>query len=169
MTNKGGSTYVSIVLAVLVGYFSYQSWFNPNRAVKRQLGELAATLSVPPEGESGIERLARAARLRNYLAPDVRISTGGSRPEIRSQEAVVAAVATWNPPAGGWTVTFVDVQIAVDSDTSARAYMTVEVNVANPDAGQPSIEAREVRVEMTKMEGLWLLTAAEPAETLQRP
>jgi hypothetical protein len=166
---RAGSIYVSLVLAALAGYFTYQAWFNPNRAVKRQLGELAATLSVPPDGESGMDRLARAARLRNYIAPDVRISTGGSGPEIRSQDAVIAAVAAWNPPAGGWTVSFVDVQIAVDSDTSARAYMTVQVNVANPPAGQPPIEAREVRVEMTKMEGLWLLTAAEPAETLQRP
>ena len=60
---SNGSVYVTIVFAALVGYFSYQWWFNQNRVVKRRLGELAATLSVPAT-EGDLERVARLARLR---------------------------------------------------------------------------------------------------------
>jgi SnoaL-like domain len=164
-----GSVYVSVVVALLVAYFSYQWWYNPRRAIKRQLGELAATLSVPPGGGGDIDRLARVARLRNYFAPDVRISTGASRPELTSRDALVGAVAAWTPPAGGWDVTFVDVQISLDSDTTARAYMTVEIASPDPRSGQPAYDAREVRVELAEQEGAWVITTAEPVQALQRP
>src|SRR6187402_2366518 len=101
---SSGSAYVSVVLVLLVGYFSYQAWFNPRRVIKRQLGELAETLSAP-NGGGDIERVARVARLRNFFDPDVTVSLGPSRPAIRSRDALVGAAASWNPPAADWTVT----------------------------------------------------------------
>ena len=65
---KGGSVYVAVVFAVLFGYFGYQWWFNPSRAVKRRLGEVAATLSMPAN-EPQMATVARLARLRSFLAP----------------------------------------------------------------------------------------------------
>jgi hypothetical protein len=165
---SSGSAYVSVVLLLLVGYFSYQWWFNPRRAVKRQLGELAATLSVA-EGGGELDRVARIARLRNYFAPDVRVSLGPSAPPITSRDGLIGAVAAWNPPAGEWTVSFVDVQITLDSDTTARAYMTVEVRTTDPQTGQPAFDAREAMTTLTKIDGQWLVTAAEAVATLQRP
>jgi hypothetical protein len=162
-----GSLYVSVVLALLVGYFSYQWWFNPRRAIKRQLGELAATLSVPPNGSGEMDRLARIARLRNYFSPDVRIAAG--RTSITSRDALIAAVGAWRAPEGGWNVTFVDVQITMESDEAARAYMTVEVAGEDRATGQPSFDAREVMVRLAEQSGAWVVTTAETAETLQRP
>jgi hypothetical protein len=78
-------------------------------------------------------------------------------------------VAAWKPPAGGWNVSFVDVQISLDSDTTARAYMTVEISSPDPRTGQPAYDAREVRVGMAEQEGVWVITTAELVETLQRP
>ena len=164
-----GSLYVSVVVALLVAYFSYQWWYNPRRAIKRQLGELAATLSVPADSRGDLDRLARLARLRHYFAPDVHISLGPSRPELTSRDVLVGAVAAWKPPAGGWNVSFVDVQISLDSDATARAYMTVEINSFDPRTGQPAYDAREVTVGMAEQEGEWVITTAEPVETLQRP
>lgn len=165
---RSGSAYVSIVLIALVGYFSYQWWFNPRRAIKRQLGELAATLSVTP-GASEMDRIARVARLRNYFAPDVRVSLSPAGPTITSRDALIGAVASWNPPAGEWTVTFVDVQIAMESDSTARSYMTVEVRTTDPRTDQPTFDAREAIVTLADQEGRWLITTAESVATLQRP
>ena len=172
-----GSIYVVVVLAVLAGYFTYQWWFNPQRAIKRQLNGLAATLSAQPDGRGDMDRLARVARLRNYLAPDVRVKmgpssslrTGPALPQLTSRDAVIGAVAAWNPSASGWNVAFVDVQITLDSDSAARAYLTVEVTTSDPRAGQPAVDAREAMVGMAEREGVWVITSAEPAETLQRP
>src|SRR5580765_3360270 len=79
---SNGSIYVAVVLAVLAGYFTYQWWFNPSRAIKRQLGELAATLSVPEDSRSDMDRLARAARLRGFFAPDVHVTIAPGAPGL---------------------------------------------------------------------------------------
>ena len=63
---------------MLVGYFGYQWWFNPARAVKRRLGEVAATLSMPAS-ESQMARVARLAQLRRYLAENIHVAGGASR------------------------------------------------------------------------------------------
>ena len=83
---SNGSIYVSVVFALLVGYFSYQWWFNQNRVVKRRLGELAATLSVPAS-EADLERVAQAR-----AAPPV---SGGRRPgHTRAGRALSSRRAT---------------------------------------------------------------------------
>jgi hypothetical protein len=165
---NNGSAYVVVVLSVLVSYFTYQWWFNPQRAIKRQLSNLAAALSAPPDG-GGLDRIARIAGLRNYFADDVRVKTGPSGPELTSQDAVVGAVAAWNGPATGWNVDFIDVQITLDSDSTARAYMTVEITAPDPRTGEPAVDAQEAIVGMAEREGVWVITNAEPAETLQHP
>lgn len=160
---KNGSIYVSIVLSLLVAYFAYQWWFNPRRAIKRQLGELAATLSVPADSRGDVDRVARIARLRNYFAPDVYISLGGAAPALASRDALVAAASAWNPPPGDWTVNFVDVQVALDSASTARAYMTVEIESRDPATGQPALDSRDMKVGMAKRDGAWVITTADPA------
>ena len=166
-----GSAYVAVVLAVLAGYFTYQWWFNPQRAIKRQLSNLAAALSAPPAGRGDIDRIARVAGLRHYFAPDVHVKMGpgSTGPELTSRDALVGAVAAWNPSASGWNVDFIDVQITLDSSSTARAYLTVEVTTSDPRTGQPVVDAREAMVGLAEREGIWGITTAEPAETLQRP
>jgi hypothetical protein len=163
-----GSVYVSVVFAVLIGYFGYQWWFNPARAVKRRLGELAATLSVPAAG-SDVGRVTRLAQLRHYLAEDIHVRAGSAGPDISSRDEVLAAIASWRPSPGGWDVQFVDVLITVDSDTTARAYLTVEVTSPDRQTRQPTVDAREASVVLAKRNGEWVITNAESKETLTRP
>src|SRR4030088_1224615 len=99
---SNGSTYVSVVFVLLIAYFSYQWWFNPHRAVKRRLGELAATLSVPAN-ETDLGRVTRLAHLRGYLADNVHVRAVRSQPELSSRDAVMAAASGWAPRAG-WNV-----------------------------------------------------------------
>ena len=120
-----GSVYVSVVFVALIGYFSYQWWFNPHRIVKRRLGQLAATLSVP-RNETDLGRVARLAQLRQYLADEVHVRAGRSGPELSSRDAVMAAAVGWTP-VGGANVDFVDVDVKVDSNDAARAYVTVDM------------------------------------------
>src|SRR6185503_2684420 len=97
---SNGSIYVGVVVVVLTGYFSYQAWFNPNRAVKQRLGELAAALSVPAN-EQEIERIARPSQVRRYFANDARLQLGADRPDITSPDHLAAALTAWTPPPGG--------------------------------------------------------------------
>ncbi|PYQ94993.1 MAG: hypothetical protein DMF95_13545 [Acidobacteria bacterium] len=168
LMKANGSVYVSVVFAVLIGYFGYQSWLNPARAVKRRLGELAATLSAPA-ADSGASRATRLAQLRHYLAEDIHVRAGLSGPDITSRDEVLGAVASWTPSPGGWDVQFVDVQITVDSDSTARAYLTVEVTSPDRQTRRPTVDAREASVVLAKRNGEWVITNAESKETLTRP
>jgi hypothetical protein len=96
---SNGSIYVALVIAALAGYFTYQWWFNPTRAIKRRLGEVAAALSVPAP-DSDIARIERLAQLRSFLADDVRVEVRGEQP-IETRDAVLAIVGGFRPAAAG--------------------------------------------------------------------
>ena len=155
---SSGSFYVGATFALLAAYFSYQWWFNPSRALKRQMGEVAAALSVPA-GESEVARIARLAQLRRHLAEDVRVRAGDG--EISSRDAILGAVNAWKPPATGIDVRFVDTQVFIDSESAARAYMSVEVATPDPRGGQPTIDRQDTSVRLEKRDGQWLIRTVE--------
>jgi hypothetical protein len=161
-----GSVYVSLVFAALFGYFGYQWWFNPARAVKQRLGEVATALSVS-ETESDIARVARLAQLRRYLADDIRVRVGAE--ELRSRDAAVAAVAGWKPQPGSGDVRFADVQVFIESETSAHAYLAVELTSLDRESGHPIIDSRDASVSLAKRDGEWVVTIAESKEMPGRP
>jgi hypothetical protein len=159
-----GSVYVAIVLTALVAYFGYQAWFNPQRTIKRQLGELAAALSVPPASNSASNQQTRVRLVGNYFAPDARVHVGLPGPEFASRNELLAALAAWMPPPEGINVDFVDVQIALDSNTDARAYVTVETTGRNARTGELARDSREVRVGLQKRDGAWVVIEVSNAQ-----
>ena len=165
---SNGSKYVVAVFGLLAAYFVYVWWFTPARAVKRQLGRLAATLSVPPN-EAEIARVARVAQLRHYLAENIQLTLGRGDVAITSRDALLGAVAAMRPPASGWDVQFVDVQVTVDSESAARAFMTVEVRSEDARTGERSLDAREARLTLANRDGEWVITTAESPQPMTRP
>jgi hypothetical protein len=155
-----GSIYVSVVLAALAGYFVYQWWFNPNRIIKQRLGEVASALSAPA-AEEDIARLARLARLRRYLDDRIHVRVGRGGPEFSSRDEAIGAAAGWKAPSGGRNVDFVDVDVRVNSDGTARAFVTAEVTSPDPETGQPTVDSREVAFSLGKRDGDWLIGEAE--------
>jgi SnoaL-like protein len=165
---SNGSVYVFAVFAVLVGYFTYQWWFNPSRAVKRRLGEVAAALSAPAR-ESEASRLARLAQLRKYLAADIRVQAGDPPQEIASRETVLAIVGSFRPATDGFDVRFTDTQVFVDAEAAAHAYMRVDLATPDPQSGQPAIDSRDASVGLAKTDGEWVVTTAELMPSPKRP
>jgi hypothetical protein len=164
---SNGSVYVALVAAALVGYFTYQWWFNPARAIKRRLGQVAAALSVPAP-DSDIARLERLAQLRTYLADDVRIDVAGAQ-VVTSRDAVLGIVGSLRPAAGGVDVHFVDTQVSVDSADQGRAYLTVEVTTPDRQTGERTIDSREASVTLGRRDGEWVITSAESKQPPPRP
>ena len=143
------------------------------RAIEDQMSAIEKALTVPgSEGELG--RVARIASLRNRLAENIQISTGstaapGARipPELVGRDAVLALAARWAPPAGGVTVEFVDAQITLDpSNVTAQVYCTVQATSGTPD--RPVVDARELTVGFSKIDGEWLVSSVRPEATLSR-
>ncbi len=163
---SNGSVYVSVVFALLFFYLGYQWWLNPSRTLKRQMGEIAETLSVPPQ-EPEMARIARLAQLRRHLADDIRIRAGSA--ELSSRDAVLGAVSAWKPPASGIDVQFVDTQIFIDSDTTARVYLSLEVATPDPRGGQPTVDRQDTSVRLEKRDGQWMITSVESKDGVKAP
>ena len=157
---SNGSAVVVVVFAVLVGYFTYQAWFNPSRAVKKRLGEVAAALSVP-QAETEVNRIARLAQLRRFLDANIHVKIAESSQDVTPRDTVLALVAGFRPATKGFDVRFTDMQVFIDSDIAAHAYMEVEVVTPDPQSGQPTIDSRTASVDLGKVDGEWLVTTAE--------
>jgi hypothetical protein len=164
---SNGSIYVAVVIAALVGYFSYQWWFNPARAIKRRLGEVAAALSVPAP-DSDIARIERLGQLRNFLADDVRVEIRGA-PPLETRDAVLAIVGGFHPAPGGADVNFVDTQVSVDSAAQGHAYLTVEVTTPDRQTGERTIDRRDATVTLARRADQWVITSAELTPPPTRP
>jgi hypothetical protein len=158
---SNGSVYVVVVFVALAGYFGYQWWLNPARAAKQRLGEVAFVLSVPAN-ETDIARVGRLAQLRKYLDEDLRLKIGGE--EIRSRDAALGIAAGWKPPAGSGDVHFADVQLFIESDTAAHAYLAVELASLDKESGHSTVDSRDASVSMARKNGEWVITAAESKE-----
>jgi hypothetical protein len=171
-------------ILVLAGgaFFSYQWWISGERAVKNRLAEVARTLSVPA-GDTDVARLARLARLRGYLADDIRIRTGNVSETI-PRDALLAFASRWTPlpgpmPGGasggapgippGINVELVDVHVTLtDQGTGAQVYLTAKFSGYDVRTGESTLDAREGTVTMSNQRGEWLISGVETTETLQR-
>lgn len=147
--------------------------FREEDAIKDRLAEIAGSLSVP-ENDGELGRIARIAALSRAFAPDVRVSTGVSPrpgaqipPEIVGRESLLALAGRWIPPPGGLVVEFVDVQVTLDdSRATASVYCTARMTSGRDE--QPVVDARELTVGFSKIDGEWLVTSVRPEETLSR-
>jgi hypothetical protein len=155
-----GSVYVAVVFAVLTGYFVYQWWFNPNRMVKVRLGDIAMALSIPAD-ETDLGRVTRLAQLRKFATPDVHVRMGKSGPDLMSRDEVLGALSAFAKPAGGWNLDFVDVDVLIRSNDTARAYVTADVTTHNPQTGTQTLDSRDVTFSFVRQDGEWLVSEAE--------
>ena len=157
-----------IILAAAIGCGD-----SDERAIKNQMSAIADSLSVPAnDGELG--RIARIAVVRNVLAPDITVSMGATaRPgtqvqsELVGRDAVLALAGRWVPPPGGVTVEFVDMQVTLD-DSRANAQVYCTARVSSGPEERPLVDARELTLGFSRIDGTWLITSVRPEETLVR-
>jgi hypothetical protein len=87
--------------------------------------------------------------------------------ELVGRDAVLALAGRWAPPAGGVTIEFVDMQVTLDaSRASAQVYCTARIS-SGPD-DRPVVDARELTIGFSKIDGSWLLASVRPEDTLVR-
>ena len=155
---KQGTLYVGIVIVALAGYFVYQSWFNPTRAVKRRLGEIASVLSVP-EHESDFDRVVRLSKLRGYLANDIRLRAGPI--DFSTRDTIVGALTAIRAARGALDIQCVDVQVSMESETTAHSGLMLEVNTHDERTGELLSDRYETIVDLQKRDGEWIVIKAD--------
>jgi hypothetical protein len=119
----------------------------------------------PSDGD--LSRVARAARLRGFLADDMILRAGSQ--EVASRDAIVGLVGRWSPP-GAVTVEFVDARGRFDEPSRDVVYvhLTVKVSANDPRTGEQTIDAREADVQLEQRNGQWVVAQATTVDTLAR-
>ena len=74
---------------------------------------------------------------------------------------IFCAVSAFRAPNGGWNVDFVDTDVRVNPDGTARAFVTAEVTTHDPETGKGTLDSREVTFSFVKQDGAWLVSEAE--------
>jgi ketosteroid isomerase-like protein len=155
---SSGTIVVVVVAAAVACWFAYIQFFNDQRAVRRRLNEVAASLSTSLES-SDLARLSRLMKLRNYLAEDATAVDQGSL-ELRSRDEILAVTAQWATGGDGVTATFVDLTVSVAPDGAlAQSRFTAQVAGVDPRTGEDQLEEREVMTDLEKRDGEWIITA----------
>ena len=77
--------------------------------------------------------------------------------EATSRDMVLGALAQWGHASESVKVAFVDVQVTFDGTRpdAATAYLSATIT------GRDSVDAREADVRLAKIDGKWVVTAAE--------
>ncbi len=143
---------VAAVGGILAGLYF---WPSDARAIQRTLSA-AADAASSPAGEGDLQRVARAASLAKCLATDVVVDAGPDGPAVRGREMVVGLVSRLRP-AGAATVDAADVRLIIDGP-ARRATADVLVRVTATGGGEVDpFDATELTVELTKIDGDWLI------------
>lgn len=159
---------IAIPVALIVYYVVAYS--SEPRRINRRLDALAATLSIPAQGGSDLDRVTRLAQLRHFFTEDVQVTQAGSAPAITSREALLGAISVWTPPPGGWTIEFMDVQVTLDADRiGASVYLTAKISGHDARTGEPTVDAREATLRMRKEDNEWVIARVEARDTLEKP
>jgi len=66
-------------------------------------------------------------------------------------------------------VDFVDADVRVNSDETARAYVTADVTTRDPETGKQTLDSRDVTFSFVKRDGDWLVSEAQVKDLPKAP
>lgn len=158
-------TALAIVLMAAVG--GWRWWSGPERQIRRLLDDVAACLGSD-DGQRGLEGMAAAATLGQYLSADVTIEPGQPFPAIEGRDAAVATCAALHRAAPGMRVSFTDVRIGL-APGGGSATVDATVTATAPDkTGTPQVDAREVLLTVIEADGRWIVSRASAVPVIER-
>jgi hypothetical protein len=156
-----------LAAAAALGFWLWTVLFpSPEKLILKKISSLAATVTFGADS-GNITRAAKLSNLIGYFATDAEINfdipgvgarTLSGREEIR--EAAVAGFASVQT----LNVQFLDVTVRLGADRqTADVSCTAKVNAGDSQ----DFGVQEMRFQLKKIAGDWLITRAETVKTLQ--
>jgi len=156
-----------ILLAVLaaIGFWAWSVLYpNPEKVIKRQIGEMAKAASF--SSEQGIVAKAwNASSLAEFFTPDVEVllNAPGIQHTISGRDELMQAAVAARRMAKSLRVTFPDIKVTLAPDkASAEVYLTGEARVP----GEKEFYIQELRMRLIKVKRDWLINRVETVKTL---
>jgi hypothetical protein len=168
MTRRSQFRAVGAVALLAGGIWLWQAWWpGDERAIRRRLDSLAA--AVNERAAEGLGTVARAAHVGSYFTEDVTVDLGQSSAPIQGRDTLMALTARLQPGTAAYTLEFDDVSVDVTPEGSAAdVRCAATLTRRNESTGERSIDARELRLTLTKTEGVWRIARATALDTLRR-
>ncbi len=153
-------------VAVIVAFLAYRCLFpTEDQRIRRMLAGVADAVSVPPDPKP-LGNLVAVQKLIGFFAADAEIVVDApevGKHSLAGRDEIMQAVLAVRSNVKGLKVEFLDIDVAVDSQKqTAVAGLTAKATVkAERDFGVP-----ELRMQMVKTDGHWLITRVETVKTL---
>ena len=159
---------ILVVGAVAIAVAVYVLRADEARAVRGRVQAAAEALS-PAAGEADLNRLTRLAGFAKLLATDVVVEAQAGGPAIHGREAVAGLAAQLSATAGAQRIEISDIEVTFD-DGRTRAMVTAVAHVrsSSPGTAARTYDGQVIRLELTKVDGDWLISRARPEPALDR-
>lgn len=140
-------------------------WRSDERAIRRELANLAADANAPA-GE-GLGTLSWAARLGTYFTEDAAIDAGQGGAAVAGRPAVVGIATRMQPRFAGATVSIDDVSVQVRPEGGVADVSVTATFRPAAAARDRTIDAREFALEMKKDGRRWRIARATAVDILR--
>jgi hypothetical protein len=159
---------IRIILIAALAAIGFGAWTvlypNPERVIKKRLGEMAQAASF--SSEQGIARQAwNASSLAEYFTPDVEVLLNAPMVQhtINGRDELMEAAVGARRVVKELRVSFPDIKVTLAPDkATAEVYVTGEARVP----GQKEFFLQELRLRLIKVKRDWLIKRVETVKAL---
>ena len=161
---------IRLFLAGLIlglGFWGWRVLFpNPEKVIRNRLNEVAQLASFAAN-EGALAKLSNSQKLANYFTPDVEVTIsipGQASGTLTGRDDLVQRATAARYAAGGLAVELPDISANVAPDKKSAV---VEVTCKARIAGDRDVYVQELKLEMIKDGGSWLIRKVETVRTLR--
>jgi hypothetical protein len=159
---------IAAALLIPACWFAWQWMFPSDEAQIRQLlTRVADAIGNDGTDAGNIEGLAQVAALQNDFAVDATVDAGEPFQRLTGRQAIVSAAAKIRVAVRNLEIRFPDVSVDVaEGGEHATALVTAEARF--DDDGGRGIDARELEMSFTRVDGRWVIASVTLVQPLKR-
>lgn len=157
---------IAAAAAAVVVFLAWMFWWRSDeRAIRRELANLAADANAP--AGDGLGTVSWAAQLGTYFTEDVVVAITPETTPMTGRHSIVGMATRFRPRFAAHTVALDDVTV---QQRAERGIADVRVTMTlTPSAGgsREPIDARELALEMKKDGGRWRISRVTGVDVLR--
>jgi hypothetical protein len=144
---------VAAVVAVAAVVWVWRVWWvSDAQQITRRLEAFESDFNE--SATEGLSAVARAAKLGSYFADGIVVDLGRGTPPIQGRETLIGMAARLQPRTAAFTLDLLDINVEMGPQSTAEVNLTAAFR-RRSTSGEDSIDARELLLTMTKIDGEW--------------
>ncbi len=161
-----GKVVVVVLIVLVAAVCTFRFWPSDERAIRKQLAVIEESGFKEPT-EKSIEALFKAKQIAELFSDPCRLTVTsanhvGEYPRKQIQDRILMVRASYTQA----SVALHDMTIDISETNTAVVRCTIRLR--GEGRGEAIADVHELRAEMGKIDGKWLLTAVEIVEVLER-